>query len=214
MGPAVLEADIARVTGRRIVRVEIRQVHQAVEGAVGHIRQAKSRAAQQQVLQLRRRQAGAAVHTQLPQLPVGQLPASGSGGKQGRQVHIRRPVIGGGQEQVRPLARQHVEEAPAEPAQLLLRQQAGALGQSHLQLFRRGRVLADRRGGEMHRFDGIPRCALPPQTAGAQAQHQTHRQQQYRLLHGDSFPTSDSGFSLTVLVVYRSFPANSSQNGE
>ena len=43
----VLEADIARVTGRRIVRVEIRQVHQAVEGAVGHIRQAKSRAAQQ-----------------------------------------------------------------------------------------------------------------------------------------------------------------------
>ena len=36
---AVLEADIARVTGRCIVRVEIRQVYQAIEGAVGHIRQ-------------------------------------------------------------------------------------------------------------------------------------------------------------------------------
>lgn len=47
---AVLEADIARVTGRCIVRVEIRQVYQAVEGAVGHIRQTKPRAAQQQIL--------------------------------------------------------------------------------------------------------------------------------------------------------------------
>jgi len=47
-----------------------------------------------------------------------------------------------------------------------------------------------------------------------QHQHQAHCQQQYRLLHGDSFPEVNVGFSLTVLVVYRSFPAKSSQNGE
>ena len=210
----ILEADVACVTGRAVVRVEIRQIGEAVKGRVGHIRQAQARVPQQQILQLRYRQAGIALGTQLAQLPVGQVPAPGAAGEQGSQVHVRSPVKGDRQKQVGPLGRQHVEAAAAEPAELLLRQQAGPLGQGHPGLLRRGCVLSDRRGGEMHRLDGIPRYALPAQAAGTQPQHQAHCQQQYRLFHGDSFPEVNVGFSLTVLAVYRSFSAKSSQNGE